>query len=135
MSSATHEVFNQTSPRSGANLFDDNKPLQEALAHHRPTLDTARLAALGAEAGSAEMQLHARLANLHKPRLHTHDRFGQRVDQVEFHPSYHALLGSALRHGLHGAPWQGGAGAHLERAAAFMLFTELEPSVLCPVSA
>ena len=134
MSSATHEVFNQSSLRSGANLFDGNRPLQEALAHHRPTLDTARLAALGAEAGSAEMQLHARLANLHKPTLHTHDRCGQRVDQVEFHPSYHALLGSALRHGLHGAPWQGGAGAHLERAAAFMLFTELEPSVLCPVS-
>jgi putative acyl-CoA dehydrogenase len=134
MISATHEVFNQSSPRSGANLFDDNKPLQEALAFHRPALDIARLMALGAEAGSAEMQLHARLANLHQPTLRTHDRFGQRIDQVEFHPSYHVLLGAALRHGLHGAPWQGGAGAHVERAAAFMLFTELEPSVLCPVS-
>ena len=54
--------------------------------------------------------------------------------QVEFHPSYHTLLGTALRHGLHGSPWSRGPGGHLERAAAFMLFTEAEPSVLCPVS-
>ncbi len=80
------------------------------------------------------MVAHARLANVHTPELHTHDRFGHRVDQVEFHPSYHALLGSALRHGLHGTPWSRGAGAHIERAAGFMLWTEAEPSVLCPVS-
>jgi putative acyl-CoA dehydrogenase len=80
------------------------------------------------------MQQHARLANTHTPQLHSHDRFGHRIDQVEFHPSYHALLGSALKHRLHGTPWTEGAGGHVERAAAFMLFTEAEPSVLCPVS-
>jgi putative acyl-CoA dehydrogenase len=90
--------------------------------------------ALGAEVGSGEMQQHARLANLHSPVLHAHDRFGHRVDQVEFHPSYHALMHSALRHRLHATPWTEGAGGHIERAAAFMLFTELEPSILCPVS-
>ena len=79
-------------------------------------------------------RLHARLANAHKPLLKAHDRFGRRIDQVEFHPSYHALLGAALGHGLHGTPWRQGPGAHVQRAAAFMLFTELEPSVLCPVS-
>src|SRR5262249_6677094 len=69
------------------------------------------------------------------PALHSHDRTGRRIDQVEFHPSYHALLGSALSHGLHGTPWASRRpGTHIERAAAFMLFTELEPSVLCPVS-
>ena len=134
MSFATHEVFNQSTPWSGVNLYDSNRPLQDALRCHHPGCDEAALRALGEQAGSAAMQLHARLANLHKPVLKTHDRFGQRIDQVEFHPSYHALLGAALGHGLHGTPWQQGPGAHVQRAAAFMLFTELEPSVLCPVS-
>jgi len=132
--SGTHEVLNQSTPWFGANLFDGNRAMQDALAFHLPAHDATRLAALGCEAGSAELQTHARLANLHKPQLRSHDRFGHRVDLVEFHPSYHVLLGAALRHGLHGTPWQRGPGAHIERAAAFMLFTELEPSVLCPVS-
>ena len=130
----THEVFNQSTPFTDVNLFTANKPLQDALAAFDPAYDRERFHALGAEAGSAAMQEHARLANLHKPALHSHDRFGRRADQVEFHPSYHALMSSALRHGLHGAPWSRPAGAHVERAAAFMLFTELEPSILCPVS-
>jgi len=134
MSTATHEVFNQSSPYVGANLFDANRPLRDALALHAPTLDTARLRALGALAGSAEMQQHARLANQHKPALRAHDVQGRRIDQTEFHPSYHALMAAALDHGLHGTPWSAGPGAHLERAAGFMLFTECEPSVLCPVS-
>ena len=130
----THEVFNQSTPRVGANLFDTNRPLRDALAHHAPALDTGRLSALGALAGSAEMQTHARLANTHKPQLHTHDVQGRRIDAVEFHASYHALLGAALAHGLHGTPWTAAPLAHIERAAGFMLFTECEPSVLCPVS-
>ncbi len=134
MNLATHEVFNQGTPFSDVNLFTANKPLQDALACWRPGYDREHFHALGAEAGSSAMQAHARLANRHTPVLHSHDRFGRRVDQVEFHPSYHALMGSALRHGLHGSPWAAKAGAHVERAAAFMLFTELEPSVLCPVS-
>ncbi len=130
----THEVFNQVEPLADVNLFRINRPLQDALAFHLPGLDTACLDAMGAEFGSADMQRHARLANVHGPVLHTHDRQGRRVDQIEFHPSYHALMESALRHGLHGRPWALGPGAHIERAAAFMLATELEPSVLCPVS-
>ncbi|MFY9513065.1 MAG: acyl-CoA dehydrogenase family protein [Rubrivivax sp.] len=134
MNVRTHEVFNQATPFEGANLWRINRPLRDALRFHAPQLDTTALDHLGAEAGSAAMLAHARLANTHAPLLHTHDRFGHRVDQVEFHPSYHALLGSALAHGLHGTPWSRGAGGHLERAAGFMLFTEAEPSVLCPVS-
>jgi putative acyl-CoA dehydrogenase len=132
--SNTHEVFNQASPLADANLFQLNLPLQEALDWHHPGYDRARFEALGAEAGSAGMQQHARLANFHPPLLHAHDRFGHRIDQVEFHPGYHALMASALRHRLHATPWTEGAGGHVERAAAFMLFTELEPSILCPVS-
>jgi putative acyl-CoA dehydrogenase len=134
MSAATHSVFNQSTPLVDLNLFDTNRPLRDALAALAPGLDTAPLQALGAEAGSAELQQHARLANARPPRLQTHDRQGRRIDQVEFHPSYHALMARALHHGLHGTPWTQGAGAHLRRAAGFLLFTEAEPSVLCPVS-
>ncbi len=130
----THEVLNQAAPWVGVDLFESNRPLRDALNCHAPALDTASLAELGTLAGSAEMQEHARLANTHRPQLHTHDVRGQRIDQVEFHPSYHALLGAALRFGLHGTPWSGSVQSHIERAAGFMLFTELEPSVLCPVS-
>jgi putative acyl-CoA dehydrogenase len=132
--SVTHEVLNQATPLADANLFRLNLPLQEALAWHHPGFDRARFDALGAEAGSAALQTHARLANQHAPVLHTHDRFGRRIDQVEFHPSYHALMASALRHRLHATPWTEGAGSHIERAAGFMLFTELEPAILCPIS-
>jgi putative acyl-CoA dehydrogenase len=128
------EVLNQSKPWVGVNVFEANQPLRDALANVAPALDTQRLSSLGVLVGSAEMQEHARLANTHQPQLHTHDVQGRRIDQVEFHPSYHALLGAALRFGLHGTPWLGGALSHIERAAGFMLFTELEPSVLCPVS-
>jgi putative acyl-CoA dehydrogenase len=132
----THDVFNQSTPRQDVDLFATHAALRDTLAHHAPALDTARLRAIGVRMGSAEMIEHARLANTHAPQLHTHDAQGRRIDQVEFHPSYHALLGAALGFGLHGTPWAAAAGphAHLERAAAFMLFTECEPSVLCPVS-
>lgn len=130
----SHEVTNQSTPYSGVNLFRVNLPLRDALRTYTPDMDTSRLDELGAEAGAAAMQAHARRANAHPPVLHTHDRHGRRIDEVEFHPSYHALLGTALRHGLHGTPWSRGPGGHVERAAAFMLFTEAEPSVLCPVS-
>ena len=131
---ATHEVFNQALPRTGNNLFDDNAALRAALAFNASALDTSELERLGAKLAAPEMQTHARLANVYTPLLHTHDRFGHREDQVEFHPSYHALMGLAVESGLHGTPWAGPANDHVRRAAAFMLFTELEPSVLCPIS-
>jgi putative acyl-CoA dehydrogenase len=131
---STHEVSNQPLPLAGHDLFATNRPLRDALAHHAPALDPGTLHDLGTRLGSTEMQSHARLANTHQPQLHTHDRWGRRIDEVEFHPSYHALMALACEAGLHGTPWAGGAHAHLARAAGFMLFTELEPSVLCPVS-
>ena len=132
---ATHEVFNQPEPLVDVNLFEGNRALQDALRFNAPALDVAALRALGQQVGSAGMQQHARLANVYKPQLRTHDRFGRRIDQVEFHPSYHALMSAATAAGLHGTPWaQAAPSPHLHRAAAFMLFTELEPSILCPIS-
>jgi len=135
MSAATHEVFNQPEPLVDYNLFEGNRGLRDALRLNAPQLDAAELSALGAALGTREMQTHARLANVHTPQLRSHDRYGRRVDEVEFHPSYHALMAAAMAAGLHGTPWtQRTVSPHVRRAAAFMLFTELEPSVLCPIS-
>ncbi|HEY8710881.1 MAG TPA: DNA alkylation response protein, partial [Burkholderiaceae bacterium] len=131
---ATHEVLNQSTALAGHNVYSGDRALRDALAFHLPGADEQRRVALGALLGTEAMQEHARLANLHKPQLHTHDRFGHRVDEVEFHPSYHALLGAAIAAGLHGTPWAQGPGAQIERAAAFLMYTQLEASVLCPVS-
>jgi putative acyl-CoA dehydrogenase len=134
----THEVFNQVEPLANINLFAGNRALQAALKFNAPALDTAPLHALGSWVGSAEMQTHARLANVFTPQLKTHSRFGHRIDQVEFHPSYHVLMNAAVEGGLHGTAWapdqQASGHGHLQRAAGFMLFTELEPSILCPIS-
>jgi putative acyl-CoA dehydrogenase len=132
----THDVFNQATALADTNLFDGNRGLQDALRFNAPDLDTAPLTALGALCGSSDLQRDARLANVSPPQLHSHDRFGRRIDQVEFHPSYHTLMRAAVGAGLHAAPWAqtAGADAHVLRAAGFMLFTELEPSVLCPIS-
>jgi putative acyl-CoA dehydrogenase len=133
----THDVVNQASPQVDIDLWVLNKPLQacvKAYAPHTTHDEALRLSQLGQMCGSEAMRLHARYANTHAPVLHTHDRYGNRIDRVEFHPSYHALLKEALDNGLHGTPWSSNAGSHVLRAAGFMLFNELEPSVTCPVS-
>ena len=130
----THEVLNQSTALTGHNVYSGDRALRDALAFHAPGASDETRVSLGALLGSETMQTHARLANVHKPSLHTHDRFGHRSDSVEFHPSYHALLGAAVGAGLHATPWSRGPGAHIERAAGFLMFTQLEPSVLCPVS-
>ena len=141
----THDVLNQSTVLAGHNVYSTDRALRDALSFHAPLAPEGPRIELGAQVGEAAMQAHARLANVHKPSLHTHDRFGRRTDTVEFHPSYHALLGAAVGAGLHATPWSQGecadvgregprGGAHIERAAGFILFTQLEPSVLCPVS-
>ncbi|MBC8056490.1 MAG: isovaleryl-CoA dehydrogenase [Rhizobiales bacterium] len=135
MRADTHEVTNQPAPLAGHNVYTTDRALRDALAFHAPQAEERQRIKLGAQLGDEAMQAHARLANVHKPILRTHDRVGRRIDTVEFHPSYHALLGAAIGSGLHATPWsQPGAGAHVQRAAGFLMFTQLEPSVLCPVS-
>ncbi|WP_298235144.1 isovaleryl-CoA dehydrogenase [uncultured Azohydromonas sp.] len=130
----THEVFNQSSEFTNVDLFAGHRPLQEALRTLAPELDLAPLHALGRELGSAEVQAQARLANRYPPRLRSYDRGGRRIDEVEFHPAYHALMSCAAAHGLQAAPWDRPAGAHVARAAGFLLFNGTEAGVMCPVS-
>ena len=120
----TPEVFKQSTLRVNHNLFESSQPLRDALQSNAPRLSTAVI------------QAHARLTHVHAPELHSHDRCGRRIDQVEFHPSYHASMSTAVSIGLHGAPWVNheSPSPHVPRAAGFMLSTELEPSSLCPIS-
>jgi putative acyl-CoA dehydrogenase len=134
MGMATHEVFNQTPPLTGFSTADE-PALLDAVRRDGGGRGEAELRELGALAGSAEVQEQARQAEEHPPRLHTHDRYGHRIDEVEFHPSWHRLMTTAVEHGLHAAPWADPRdGAHLLRAAKFYLWSQAEAGHGCPVS-
>ncbi len=126
---------NQVPPLADRDLLADDPALTATLPRLGGAGLVADLGDLARAAGSARAQEHARLANAHPPLLRTHDRTGERVDRVDFHPSYHWLLEQATRYGLHAAPWcEVGPHAHLRRAAGFHLWSQLEPGHGCPVS-
>jgi len=130
---STHEVANQATPLEGYDAFAANQPLVEALEREGGGWAHDRAAALGRLATDPEVMTWARQANENPPRLHTHDRFGNRIDEVEFHPSWHELLGLTVEHELHALPWrETQPGAHVARAALFMLCPEA--GVGCPIS-
>jgi putative acyl-CoA dehydrogenase len=132
---ATHEVLNQAPPLAGHNAFRENRPLVEALRREGAGWAEARVETLGEVAGRAETIALGFAANEHPPVLHTHDRVGRRVDEVEFHPAWHDLMEISLAHGLHALPWrEPGPGAHVARAAMFMLMGAVEAGHGCPVS-
>ncbi|MDQ4040259.1 MAG: acyl-CoA dehydrogenase family protein [Actinomycetota bacterium] len=131
--STTHEVFNQPPPLTGHNVFEANRPLVEALEREGGGWAREQVCALGARDGSAEVQEWARLANENPPRLRTHDRYGNRIDEVEFHPAWHQLLGIAVESEIPSFAWRHPEpGAHVARAALMMLCPEA--GVGCPVS-
>jgi putative acyl-CoA dehydrogenase len=119
---------NQPPPLAGYDLFSENRPLVEAFEREGDAGATERCMAFGTLCGGEALEL-GRLANEHPPVLHTHDRYGERIDEVEFHPAWHALLGLGVEHGLHSA-----AGGHVTRAALFMTLAYAEAGVGCPLS-
>ncbi|WP_129292959.1 acyl-CoA dehydrogenase family protein [Streptomyces lydicus] len=130
----THEVVNQAPPLTGFSAADE-PALSEALVRDGAEWGTREVTELGALAGSPEVQEQARSAEEQPPRLHTHDRFGHRIDEVAFHPAWHQLMTVAVEHGLHAAPWADGRpGAHLVRAAKFYVWSQAEAGHGCPVS-
>ena len=131
----THVVTNTVDPLVGFDAAAADPALTAGLAA-AGTGPTAELRTLAVDAGSAEWIEHARLADAHPPVLHTHDRAGRRVDEVEYHPSWHALLTRAVATGLQAAPWAPDAGvhAHLHRAAGFYLWTQTDSGQMCPLS-
>ncbi|MFE5296725.1 acyl-CoA dehydrogenase family protein [Streptomyces sp. NPDC056632] len=130
----THEVTNQVPPLTGYDVSAD-PALLESLRREGADWAESDVRELGVLAGGQEAQEWGRLAERHSPVLHTHDRYGHRVDEVEFHPYWHELMNVAVRHGLHGAPWSDGrAGAHVARAAKVFVWGQADPGHLCPIS-
>jgi len=133
---ATHEVTNQTPPLTGHDVLGTDPVLLEALHRHGGGDDAERLHALGRLAGSAEVRRWGQDANTYLPVLRTHDRYGNRVDEVDFHPSWHHLLEVATANGLHGTAWSKpeGSGAHVARAVGFHTWFQVEAGHGCPIS-
>lgn len=132
---AIRTVTNQAPPLVGHNVVTADAALTEAVVRHGSAEVVDDLVGLGAEAGSAEAREHGMLANEHHPRLTPYDRYGQRIDEVEFHPSWHWLMERAVGHGLAAAPWEDDSPhAHVRRAAGFLAWSQTEPGHGCPVS-
>jgi putative acyl-CoA dehydrogenase len=130
---ATHEVTNQAPPLEGYNAYLQDKALQDALRREGGGWAASHAAALGAEVGSGRMLTLARLANRFTPELRTHDRFGNRVDLVEFHPAYHEVMKIAFGAGVHSLAWTAQRpGGHVARAALSYLMNQGENGVCCP---
>jgi putative acyl-CoA dehydrogenase len=132
---ATHEVFNQPPPLDGYDVFAQDAALAEGVSRSDAAGAAERLSELGRLAGSDEAIRWGFEANAFPPRLETHDRFGRRRDRVEYHPSYHRLMDVAVTHGLHAATWvEGTPGPHVERAAAFSVWSQVDSGHGCPIS-
>jgi putative acyl-CoA dehydrogenase len=131
----THEVLNQPPPLAGYDLYSSDPVLGDALGREGAGWAADGVRALGALAGTPEAIAWGEAADTNPPRLRTHDRHGRRIDEVEFHPAWHRLLGTAISHGLHAAPWRDPRpGAQVARAAGFYLWTQVEAGHGCPVS-
>ncbi|MFE9249725.1 acyl-CoA dehydrogenase family protein [Streptomyces sp. NPDC007088] len=136
MAASTHTVTNQPPPLVGYDVYGSDRALTEAVERHLDPalLDEARteLTELGRSAGSAQAQEWGAQANENPPTLRTHDRYGHRIDEVDFHPAWHRLLGHAVSAGLTGA-WNR-PGGHVRRAAGFLVWTQAEAGHGCPLS-
>jgi putative acyl-CoA dehydrogenase len=134
-SHATHEVSNQVPPFENENLFELDLALQEALTRENASWGIDRVRDLGVVAASAEAMEHGRRANTNLPALKTHDRYGHRIDQVELDPSWHWLLRVGVEREITSLPWRDPKpGAHVVRGALFMLWSQAESGVMCPIS-
>ncbi len=130
----THDVTNQPPPFEDVNLFTSDAVLQEAVAHAGGAAHSERLASFGARAGSAEVAEWAMQANRNAPQLKTFDAYGRRLDEVEFHPAYHALMALGLDSGVAAAAWSGVEAGHVLHTALEFLMGQAEPGVCCPMT-
>jgi putative acyl-CoA dehydrogenase len=131
----THTVFNQTPPLEGIDVFSSNLPLVEAVEREGAGWVRERAAALGQIVGGEPQQSWGRLANENKPVLRTHDRYGNRIDEVEFHPAWHSLMKMGVEHELHSLPWTSEEPfAHTARAALYMTAMQAEAGFACPIT-
>ncbi len=134
MATISARTANQPPPLAGHDLFTKNRPLAEALEREGAGWAAGRCSELGALLGGEPLEW-ARLANENPPALRSHNRFGERVDEVEFHPAWHELMRLSLAHGVHALSWtEERAGAHVARAVLFYLASQVEAGHGCPIS-
>jgi putative acyl-CoA dehydrogenase len=131
---ATHEVLNQPPPLRGYNSFDCDRALGEALVREGGGWAVDRAHQLGAIAGGEALDWGVQ-ANAYPPVLRAHDRYGNRIDEVEFHPAWHRLMELSVGYGLHALPWrEARPGGHVARAAMFFVLAQAEAGHGCPIS-
>ncbi len=132
---ATHEVENQPSEFTNINLYATDLALRQAVQREAGSWLDVRALALGEAVGSDEVLDWGEQANRNPPELVSFDRYGRRLDEVRFHPSYHALMALAMRHGIHDVAWdRPRQGGHVGHAALLSLFTQAEAGVMCPIN-
>jgi putative acyl-CoA dehydrogenase len=132
----THEVFNQAPPLEGRDVFGENTPLVEATEREGASWVLERASALGELIGGEPQQVWGRQANENRPVLRTHDRYGHRIDEVEFHPAWHQLMRMGVEHELHALPWRetDKPSPHVARAALYMTAMQAEAGFCCPIT-
>jgi putative acyl-CoA dehydrogenase len=131
----THRVENQPPRLDCYDAFSTNRPLVEAVQREAGDWAEKPLQTLGSLLGTPAYLQWAEEANAHPPVLRTHDRYGNRIDEVEFHPSWHTVLGESVHRGLHAQPWiEPRPGAHAARAAMMILTSGFEAGHGCPIS-
>jgi putative acyl-CoA dehydrogenase len=129
------DVTNQPPPLEPYNLFTSDTVLREAVKREQGAWADEGLSTLGATLGKPETIKFGFDANKYAPTLRTSDRYGHRLDEVEFHPAWHELLTIALRAGLHSSPWAAPKpGAHVARAAGTYMLNQIESGVYCPIA-
>ena len=130
-----HEVFNQTPPLSDFNAFACDAALSDGVVRSGAAWALQQLAEYGKRTGSAEVTRWGFEANACRPRFASHDRYGRRIDLVEYHESYHRLMSMAMTAGIHSAPWvTPRAGAHVARAALVYLQAQVDAGHGCPLT-
>lgn len=135
MPSSTHEVLNQPSPFLDVNVFDVDLALQEAVEREGGGWAVDRMRDLGAVVGSVEADGHRRRAQRNLPRLHRHDRFGHRVDEVEYDPSMHWMLRLGVEREVNSLGWRDERpGAHVARYGLFYVMDQLDTGPCCPMA-
>lgn len=130
----THEVFNQSEEMAGLDYFSADTILSEAIARTPAKGHAQRLSDFGTRIGTEEVQTWGRQANANPPQFKPFDRFGQRIDEVEFHPAYHALMDLGLSNGVSSAAWTVKDGGHSLHSALMMLMGKADDGVCCPMS-
>jgi putative acyl-CoA dehydrogenase len=131
----TREVLNQAPPLQPISLLDSDLALSEGLVREGGEWGVDAVREAGVVAGGVEAREHSLRAERNEPRLLTHDRYGHRIDEVELDPSWHWLLRGGVERGIHSLPWrEPRAGAHVVRAALFMLWSNANDGVMCPIS-